>query len=122
MLMAFEWQGMITFLGTHDLKETERFYTQYLCFNLYKDQGKCQIFTVPGGGKIGFCSHIEVNASEKSPIITFVTQEVDAVYKHLLQTGVKIVHKPQKNPYFPIYHFFVTDPNGYTVEIQKFLD
>ena len=120
--MVFEWQGMITFLGTVDLKETERFYRHVLHFNLYMDQGKCQIYQVPGGGKIGFCSHIAVNASEKSPIITFVTEEVDKVYESLLKKGVNIAHKPQKNPNFPIYHFFVADPNGYTVEIQKFLD
>src|SRR6056297_1482632 len=122
MQMAIEWQGMIAFFGTNDLKKTEHFYTKLLEFSLFKDQGKCQIYNIPGGGKIGFCSHIKVTADEKSPIITFVTEKVDQVYETLIHKGVKISHKPEKNPYFPIYHFFLEDPNGYTVEIQRFLD
>jgi len=120
--MTFEWNGMITFLGTEDLKKTKKFYTEYLGFILFKDQGKCQIFQIPGGGMIGFCSHINVNSSNKSPIITFITSEVDKVYASLIKLGLEIPEKPRKNPYFPIYHFFLEDPNGYTVEIQKFLD
>ncbi len=117
-----EWNGMITFLGTKDLQETKRFYTDYLGFNLYKDQGKCQIYQVPGGGMIGFCSHISVITSKKSPIITFITPNVDEVYEYLIKIGLEIPEKPRKNPYFPIYHFFLQDPSGYTIEIQKFLD
>lgn len=120
--MSFEWNGMITFLGTEDLKKTEEFYTEYLGFKLFKDQGKCQIYKVPGGGMIGFCSHIQVITSKKSPIITFIINNVDEMYEHLIKKGLKIQERPQENSYFPIYHFFLQDPNGYTVEIQKFLN
>ena len=120
--MAFEWNGMITFLGTEDLEKTAKFYTKDLGFKMYKDQGKCQIYQVPGGGMIGFCSHIQVKATKKSPIITFITPNVDQVYNKLKKSGLEIPEKPQKNPYFPIYHFFLDDPNGYTIEIQKFID
>jgi catechol 2,3-dioxygenase-like lactoylglutathione lyase family enzyme len=120
--MTCEWKGMITFLGTKDLQKTTKFYIDHLGFKLYKDQGKCHIYTVPGGGMIGFCSHIDVMASSKSPIITFITPDVDKMYHYLIEKGVEIEKKPEKNPYFPIYHFFLQDPNGYTVEIQKFLD
>jgi len=26
---------------------------------------------------------------------------------------------PQKHPRFPVYSFFLSDPNGYTLEYQK---
>ena len=120
--MNINWNGMIAFFGTGDLKKTEQFYKEILGFSLEKDQGKCQIYDVPGGGKIGFCSHIPVNAHSKSPIITFVTDEVDQVYENMINRGLVIQNKPEKNLYFHIYHFFVQDPNGYTVEIQKFLE
>lgn len=55
---------MITFLGTEDLEKTRKFYTEYLGFNLYKNQEKCQIYEAPGGGMIGFCSHINVITSK----------------------------------------------------------
>ena len=120
--MNVNWDGLITFFGTVDLKKTQEFYTGFLGFSLEKDQGKCQRYAIPGGGKIGFCSHIQVNAHPGSPIITFITNEVDQVYEDLINRGLIVQKKPEKNPYFHIYHFFIQDPNGYTVEIQKFLE
>jgi len=118
--MDFNWEGMITFFATEDLKRTNEFYADALGFKLYMDQGKCLIYSVPGGGKIGFCTHFGVTKRQDSPIITFVTQDVDKVYKHLLELRIKVDKEPAINPNFPIYHFFVQDPNGYKVEIQRF--
>jgi catechol 2,3-dioxygenase-like lactoylglutathione lyase family enzyme len=59
---------------------------------------------------------------EKSPILTLVTEEVDEFYSNLISKGVKIKEKPELNHKFHIYHFFFEDPNGYTIEIQRFLD
>ena len=28
-------------------------------------------------------------------------------------------HPPRRHPLFPVYSFFVTDPDGYLVEFQK---
>ncbi|MHA1670343.1 MAG: VOC family protein [Promethearchaeota archaeon] len=58
----------------------------------------------------------------KSPILTFVTENIDEIYEDLLNKGAKISQPPQKSPKFKIYHFFMKDPNGYTIEVQKFLD
>lgn len=120
--MDFNWEGMITFFATEDLKRTDEFYADALGFELYMDQGKCRIYSVPGGGKIGFCTHFGVNVRQNSPIITFVTQDVDEVYKRLSNRGIKMNKEPSLNPNFPIYHFFVEDPNGYKVEIQRFTE
>ncbi|WP_425446778.1 VOC family protein [Dethiothermospora halolimnae] len=119
--MSTEWDGMITFLGTEDLEKTHKFYNGVLGFPLYKDQGLCRIYKVEGGGKVAFCSHIKVLAEEKSPILTFLTDDVDKVYEDLSQAGFDC-HKPKENPKFKIYHLFTKDPNGYSVEVQKFLD
>ncbi|MHA2283423.1 MAG: VOC family protein [Promethearchaeota archaeon] len=58
---------------------------------------------------------------EKSPILTFVTEDVDDFYNKLIRLGIEIRDKPKTNKKFAIYHFFFKDPNGYTIEIQKFL-
>jgi len=42
-------------------------------------------------------------------------------YDKLGEAGMKIVKGPEFNKRFNIYHFFLKDPNGYTLEIQKFL-
>ena len=111
----------ITFLGTDDLKETSNFYQNILELTLYKDQKICLIFHVNRQSKIGFCEHIPVIHDDKSPIITFVTEDVDKLYNDLIKKGVEIAERPKLNKKFNIYHFFFKDPNGYTIEIQHFL-
>jgi len=115
------YNGLIVFLGTNDLEKTHIFYHDSLGLPLYKDQGLCKIYDVPGGGRIGFCQHMNVSINGKSPIITLLVDDVDGSYKKLLESGVKIEKEPGVNTKFNIYHFFTIDPNGYYVEIQNFL-
>ncbi|MFX0074305.1 MAG: VOC family protein [Candidatus Hermodarchaeota archaeon] len=116
-----KYNEFITFLGTKNLKLTSDFYQNILGLTLYKDQKVCLIFNITKQSKIGFCEHIPVLNNEKSPIITLVTEEVDKVYNKLVRSGLKISERPKLNPKFDIYHFFFKDPNGYTIEIQRFL-
>lgn len=117
-----QYKEFITFLGTKDLSKTSNFYQNYLDLTLYKDQGVCLIFNINDQSKIGFCKHISVIHNDKSPIITFVTEDVDKLYNRLIKLGFNITEKPKINQNFNIYHFFCKDPNGYTIEIQRFLD
>ena len=112
----------ITFFGTKNLKKTSDFYQNTIGLTLYKDQGVCLIFDVNNQSKIGFCEHMAVIYKEKSPIITFIADNVDEIYNKLINSGLDIKEKPKINHKFSIYHFFLKDPNGYTIEIQKFLD
>ena len=112
----------ITFLGTEDLEKTSRFYQNVLGLTLYLDQGVCRIFNVNNQSKIGFCEHMSIIHGEKNPILTLVTEEVDEMYRKITSSEVKIPEKPKINLKFNIYHFFLQDPNGYTIEIQKFLN
>ncbi len=116
-----EWNGLIVFLGTGDLKENAGFYEGILGLKLYKDQGVCRIYEVPGGGCLGFCTHLGVTQKDRAPIITILTDDVDLCYERLLDAGCEIAEAPRENAKFKIYHFFAKDPDGYTVEIQKFL-
>lgn len=120
--MDAEYTGLIVFLGTQDLEGTDGFYSGLLGLKLYKDQGVCRIYDIPGGGRLGFCTHAPVIRGERSPIITLLTEDVDKVYARLCQEGFTPAHPPKENPRFGIYHFFVNDPNGYLLEVQRFLD
>ncbi|MFX0022603.1 MAG: VOC family protein [Candidatus Hermodarchaeota archaeon] len=117
-----KFKEFITFLGTTDLTATSKFYKNILGLKLYKDQGACLIFSINSKSKIGFCEHMQVIHTKKSPILTLVTDDVDEIYNKLIKLGVIIPENPTVNEKFKIYHFFFEDPNGYTVEIQKFLD
>ena len=117
-----KFKEFITFLGTQDLKKTSNFYKNIIGLTLYKDQGICLIFDVNKRSKIGFCEHMAVIHEDKSPIIAFIADNVDEVYNKLIKLGLEIKERPKVNHKFNIYHFFLKDPNGYTIEIQKFLD
>lgn len=117
-----EFKEFITFLGTDDLTVTSNFYKNLLGLSLYKDQGVCLIFNINSKSKIGFCEHMQIIHTKKSPILTLVTEDVDDFYNKLVKKGVIVPEKPKINQKFNIYHFFFEDPNGYTIEIQKFLD
>ncbi len=116
------WDGLIPFFGTTNLEATHHFYHDLLGLGVYKDQGLCIIYQVRPGACIGFCTHHPVVPSEFSPMITLLTADVDGVYERLVAAGVKADGLPRVNPRFAIYHFFVRDPNGYKVEVQRFLD
>lgn len=116
------WKGSIVFFGTRNLEDTHAFYQGLLQLPLERDQGQCRIYGVPGGGGLGFCTHLPVVHQGKSPIITLVTQEVDGVYQRLQKAGISILQEPKENSTFGIYHFFFQDPEAYTIEVQCFLD
>ncbi len=115
------YKEFILFLGTDNLEETDKFYMDKLGLELYKDQKTCKIYKINENASIGFCTHINKTIDVKSPILTLIVDDVDEVYETLIEKGLEIEDKPKKNEKFNIYHFFLKDNNGYTVEIQKFL-
>lgn len=111
----------ITFCATGDLLATARFYEETLGLPMVLDQGKCRIFRVAGCAYIGFCERAQEPPTD-GLILTLVTEDVDGWYERLSGEGVDIEGKPRMNPDFRIYHFFLRDPNGYRLEIQRFED
>lgn len=111
----------VTFLHTADLAATAVFYQTILGLKLILDQGSCQIFQVNGDAFIGFCEHFE-GANPEGVILTLVSAQVDEWHDYLIAQNVPIEKPPTLYEAFNIYHIFLRDPNGYLLEIQKFLD
>lgn len=109
----------VTFLHTNDLDATSHFYENILGLVLVRDQGVCRIYKTSENAYLGFCTHLET-PSPKGTILTLVTSSVDKWYQALHTKDVEIVNPPAHNPKYQIYHFFFKDPNGYTLEIQRF--
>ena len=116
--------SQITFLYTADLEATAEFYENTMGLELWLDQGTCRIYQVSKDGYLGFCERADAQVDHPDVIYTIVTPEsadVDEWYEYLKAKGVKFEKEPAENPKYKIYHCFLRDPNGYLIEIQKFL-
>jgi catechol 2,3-dioxygenase-like lactoylglutathione lyase family enzyme len=112
----------VTFLYTRDLSITVRFYEETFGLPLVLDQGSCRIYRISGDGYLGFCQREETPKQPAGIIFTIVTPDVDEWYQYLSEQGVDFERPPTLNPDYNIYHCFLRDPNGYLIEIQRFLD
>lgn len=110
----------ITFLHAQDLEDTRVFYANILGLQLAREQTNCLIFQVAQGAFLGFCEHIEPISAGRKVILTLVSEDVDGWYEKLNDSGVQLMDPPVANPKYDIYHFFILDPNGYWIEIQRF--
>lgn len=117
--MAFDQQ--VTFLYTRDLAASARFYEDVLGLELALDQGACRIYRAAPGSFIGLCQRDDAAENSRDVIVTFVSQDVDGWYAALREKGVAFEKPPTFNPQYNIYHCFLRDPNGYLLEIQRFL-
>ncbi|MFW5697050.1 MAG: VOC family protein [Fimbriimonadaceae bacterium] len=112
----------ITFLPTPDMEATHRFYHDICGFELELDQGVCRIYKTTHRAFVGFCQCDEMKPEGNRVVLTIVSDEVDRWYELLTSNGVETDGEPRKNDKIKIYHFYAKDPNGYSVEVQSFLD
>ena len=114
-------EGFIAFYPCVDLEATRHFYETILGLELVRDQKTCLIFRTAQEAFIGFCKHEDVSP-HKGLIITLLTEKVDEVFALLKTHDVETEHEPSINAFYGIYHFFAKDPNGYRLEVQRFIE
>jgi catechol 2,3-dioxygenase-like lactoylglutathione lyase family enzyme len=118
----------ITFIYTDDLNASAYFYEDILGLRLWRDQGTCRIYAVTSSSCLGICQTgpaakgVITSGRQDNIILTLVTDDVDAWYGCLQDRGVNFEKPPEHNPRYNIYHCFLRDPDGYLIEIQRFLD
>lgn len=115
-------QQQVTFLYTRDLEASAAFYHDILGLPLALDQGTCRIYQVCPNGFLGVCRSADAPEHPQGIIVTLVTDDVDGWHARLQEHHVPVEKPPALNPKYNIYHLFVRDPNGYLIEIQRFLD
>jgi predicted enzyme related to lactoylglutathione lyase len=118
-----QFDGLVTFIYTHDLERATAFYRDALSLPLVHDEGPARIFRVAPGGYLGVCVASEERPSVPQGIcLSLVIDDVDGVYARLEAAGVATKGPPEALPQFGIYSFFLQDPDGHLVEVQRFDD
>lgn len=113
----------VTFIYSRDIDNSAEFYAETLGLDLVLDQGACRIFQTSPNGFLGVCRCGEQRpVNPEGIIITLVTADVDGWHQRLEARGVDFDTAPTANHEYNIYHCFLTDPDGYQIEIQSFLD
>ena len=126
--MPLSFDQQVTFLYVKDLEKSARFYGETLALQLVLDQALARIYRVGAGNAfLGVCVSSAVQQApppDRAPlgvIVTFVTDDVDGIYEELRGKGVVFETVPTVNAAYKIYNCFFRDPDGYLLEIQKFL-
>lgn len=118
----FHCKGQLMFLPTDDLEAVSDFYESLLGLPLVRDQGLCRIFRSGPGAYLGFCNRGYAIPTDYRVVITLLIDDVDGAYHALKAQGVETENEPGLSERFNVYQFFVRDPNGYLVEVQRFND
>jgi len=118
-------ESSVIFFPCKDIVETKAYYTQVLQLPVYKDLGSTVWFDC-GYGYLAFVQYDDGRPMASGACISFnlaSVEAVDAMYQ-TIQTRPVIGLKgaPCYHPRFPVYSFFFSDPNGYTLEYQKPID
>jgi len=114
----------ITFLYVADLKRASDFYQGVLGLQLVLEQAHCRIFRTGSTAYLGICENADrVSEGERKGVIfTLVVEDVRGWFEHLQGQGWQVAEEPKFNERYQITHFFLRDPDGYLLEIQRFED
>ena len=114
----------VVFLPCSNIKETEHFYHELLGLPITERQSDNLLIFDTGYGYWGFCQYadkrkplsgsqgvcLSLNLSSNEEVLKAFEN-----YKKLC----KVYKEPVKHPEYPVFSFFLQDPDGYLVEFQK---
>ena len=116
--------SQITFLYYKDLAPAQHFYENIMGFQLAEDQGWAKIYRVSDNAFVGLVDEARgsLNVKEDSAVmLTLVSDDVRGWYDYLKGKDVEFIREFGTSDEIQIEYFFIRDPGGYTIEIEKFL-
>ncbi len=121
-------ENSVVFLPCYNIEETTAFYRDVIGLPVVQEQsgGICRIFDT-GYGYIGFCQYDDGRPIPSGPVGVCISlnchdeADVDRAYEQMAAKGCRIALPPAKQEKFPVYAFFMRDPNDYKVEFQRIL-
>lgn len=119
-----EVKELITFFYYEDLEKAAKFYQEVMGFELVVDQGFAKIFKVANSAYMGVVDE-KKGAHRANPIkpveLTVIVSDPDAWYVYLKEKGIQPISEPRTIEALNLRMFLLNDPEGYLIEIQKFL-
>ncbi|MHC1719756.1 MAG: VOC family protein [Clostridiaceae bacterium] len=124
--MAIE--NSVVFLPCKNIDETTKFYRDVIGLPIVQEQseGMLKIFDT-GYGYFGFCQYPDNRPTLGGDVGVCLSlnchdeADVDRQYERMVKAGCYIALPPQKQKNFPVYAFFLRDPDDYKVEFQRIL-
>ena len=121
-------KNSVVFLPCKNIEETERFYREIVGLPVVQEQagGKLKIFDT-GYGYWGFCQYDDGRPILSGDVGVCLSlnccdeADVDLQYQRMTEKLGRLLEKPKRQEKFPVYAFFVRDPDDYKVEFQKIL-
>lgn len=107
----------ILFLATTQRSRVVDFYMERLSFDLWLEQDGCTVLRRENL-LLGFC---DGENADTGGIVTVVVDSRGAVESWYSRLQDVAGSEPVTSEQFDIYHFFGTDPEGRTIEVQTFL-
>lgn len=115
-------ESNVIFFPCRDIAETKAYYEQVVGLTVYKDLGNLVWFD-SGYGYLAFVQYDSDRPMATGECISFNLPSVEAVdemYETLQGRAViGLRGAPAHHAKFPVYSFFFSDPNGYTLEFQR---
>lgn len=119
-------ESSVIFFPVSDIAKTLKFYVDLLGLKIHQVQGNGSCVLLDTGyGYLGFCQYDDgrpMPTGVYSPCISFNCENeaaVDLLFAALKNAGVPVLQEPAHHAKFPVYSAFVSDPDGYKVELQK---
>ena len=114
----------VIFLPCRDIHKTVHFYHDILGLEIEQKQGDSLYIFDTGYGYWGFCQYGDGRkplSGEKGVCLSLNLADDAAVRKRYeqLKDCCDVFRGPEKHPRFPVYSFFLKDPDGYLVEYQN---
>ena len=117
-------ESSIVFLPVTDIEKTVHFYHEILKLPIHQKQGDSLYIFDTGYGYWGFCQYDDNRRPLSGPKGVCLSlnlkdnEEVLQKYEEL-KDKVRIYKEPCQHEKYPVYSFFILDPDDYLVEFQK---
>ena len=114
----------VIFLPCSNISETQAFYHEKLGLPIIERQSENLCIFDTGYGYWGFCQYEDGRLPLSGPQGVCLSLnlgsegDVRQAYERL-KGSCRIYREPARHPKFPVFSFFLADPDGYLVEFQK---